>query len=786
MTLRALLLLFVVLGQVLCAAASADLRWSEQSVATVPIANGTLATLGKQLVCLGAASANAKEVVVFTLDESTRGWQRVAEFPVGTNSVQAAAGDAASMLVIASADDNETKAFLLTANPANAPPAIRPLSKLPVALRNARAAIIAKTAHVIGPDAAGTVHHFSINLDSTTWRTLPVPSVSIRHVDAVAVQSDGSARRLFLLARDNTSQLFSFDLKNATWRTLAAPPTNELRTLLPSGQAHLIAAGNGLQFYHAITNTWSPASPSPHRISQLARSGDSIFAVTDEQQVIRGEFDKPRSRFSWPDYLALAAYPLCLLVMGYVMRVRNNADQDAYFRGGRRIPWWAAGLSLVATQVSAIGFVAIPAKTFATDWTYFAGIASWFIVAPIVTWKFIPMYQRLNVTTAYEYLEIRFDFLMRALVSVLFMINQVTRAAVVLYLPAIALSAVTGIDKIWCIVAMGGVTTVYTVLGGMQTVIWTDVLQAIALLGGALLCVGLIVFNVGGVGPFFTAAMSDGKLNLVSSDWSSAEASLWIVFFGGVFARLSGLISDQNVVQRYQSTANAKQASKALWADVAVSIPWAFTIFLLGTALYVYFKIHPNLLDPTMDTDQIVPQFIAQGVPVGLAGLIVAAIFAASLDGSMLAVATTFVNDLYSRARPNSSPKNRIVIVQVLTIVLGAFATSIALLLAVSNIRSLWDLAIQMSGLFTGAIAGVFVAGLFLPRVGARAALVGVLASGVMMYFVERGGWVHVLFYAGMGIITSVVVAWLASFFWPRRARPADVGDQTAVPEVVL
>jgi len=473
-------------------------------------------------------------------------------------------------------------------------------------------------------------------------------------------------------------------------------------------------------------------------------------------------------------------------VMGYLMRVRDKGDQDAYFRGGKRIPWWAAGLSLVATQVSAIGFVAIPAKTFATDWTYFAGIASWFIVAPIVTWKFIPMYQRLNVTTAYEYLEIRFDFVMRALISVLFMINQVTRAAVVLYLPAIALSAVTGIDKIWCIVAMGGVTTVYTVLGGMQTVIWTDVLQAVALLGGALLCVGLIVFNVGGVGPFFTAAAADGKLNLVNSDWRSDEGSLWIVFFGGVFARLSGLISDQNVVQRYQSTANSKQASKALWADVAVSIPWAFTIFMLGTALYVYFKIHPNLLDPTMDTDQMLPQFIAQGVPVGLAGLIVAAIFAASLDGSMLAVATTFVNDLYSRARPSSTPKNRIVIAQLLTVALGAFATSIALLLAVSNIRSLWDLAIQMSGLFTGAIAGVFVAGLFLPRVGARAALVGVLSSGVMMYFVERGGWVHVLFYAGMGIITSVVVAWLASFIWPRRALPLDVRDQTAVPEVVL
>lgn len=666
------------------------------------------------------------------------------------------------------------------------------LPPLPVELLHLTAALHNGQLVVVGTDAAATVHAILLDVASPNpaWRAIPTPATKLSGGFALASQHDGEKKRLYLFCTAEDQRAFCFDAKSGTWRPVASPGTAQTTTSIsavPSGQAHvLVFAEESTLLYHTITDTWVELSDSVPRVrgAQAILLGSSFVVLSDSGELYRGKAVAAASHFRWPDYLALIAYPTILILAGIFLRVKDESNNDEYFRGGKRIPWWAAGLSLVATQVSAIGFVAIPAKTFATDWVYFAGIASWFVVAPIVTHKFIPLFQRMNVTTAYEYLEGRYNFPMRMLASFLFMAIQVTRAAVVLYLPAIALSAVTGIDRIWCILAMGGVTTVYTVLGGMQTVIWTDVLQAIALLGGALLCVIIVLVDVGGFKPFFTTAIADGKFALVSEDWSISGPSLWIVFFGGVFARLASLVSDQNVVQRYQSTSSSKQAARALWTDVAVSIPWACIIFLLGTALYVFFKFNPALLDPTMDTDQIVPTFIAQRVPVGLAGLVVAAIFAASLDGSMLAVATTFVNDVYGRLRPATTARARVLLAKGMTIGLGIFATSIGVLLAVSDIKSLWDLAIQMSGLFTGALAGLFILGMFFPRVGAAAAFTGMFASSAAMYLVESRSLVHVLFYAGMGICTSVMVSLLASLFFTQRVN-TNMTDQTLAPPLI-
>jgi solute:Na+ symporter, SSS family len=470
-----------------------------------------------------------------------------------------------------------------------------------------------------------------------------------------------------------------------------------------------------------------------------------------------------RSHFGWPDYIALAAYPLVLLVMGLLVRVKSS-DVEGYFRGGQQIPAWAAGLSLVASQVSAIGFMAIPAKSFATDWTYFAGVFMWFAVVPIVNHYYIPLFRRLNVTTAYEYLETRFNFPMRAFASAMFMILTVLRTSVVMLLPAIAVSAVTGIDKIHCILAMGIVTTVYTLWGGMETVIWTDVVQAVTLLGGVVLCLVIVVINVGGPATLFETAWNDGKFRMVSHDWSLAGPAIWVVLIGNFFSRLAGLTADQSVVQRYQATPNTRAARRALWTDVGVSIPWAFLIFLLGTALYVFYKQNPALLDPTIEPDQIVPLFIVERVPAGLAGLIIAAIFAASLDGSLLSVSTVFVNDVYGRLRPESSSRQRVNLARGITLGLGVFSTATGVVLAMSSRASLWDVAIRFAGLFSGGFAGLFVLGLFARRVGSAAAFVGLIVSAVVMYFVDGASDVSPLIYAAFGMVSCVVAGWLASF----------------------
>ena len=464
------------------------------------------------------------------------------------------------------------------------------------------------------------------------------------------------------------------------------------------------------------------------------------------------------------DFGTLALYLAILVAVGFYFSRRENSTAQ-FFLGGRRIPWWAAGLSLLATQVSSIGFMAIPAKSYATNWAYFAGVATWFIVVPLVTMVYIPLFRRLNVTSAYEYLEARFNLPVRLFGAAAYSFMQLGRMAVVLYLPALALAAVTGLDHRLCILTMGILCTAYTVAGGIEAVVWTDVLQAAVLVGGAMLCVGVVLTNIdGGPAHFFQVAAADGKFSMGPLNSGIAATSLWVIVVGNLFIRLAGLTSDQAVVQRYLTTSDARQSSRALWTDVAVSVPWAMLAFLFGTALYVFYKQHPGQLSPAVDIDGLVPLFVAQQLPAGLSGLIIAAIFAAamsSLDSSMHSTATVWVTDFYGRLHPTSSDRARLRLARLLTVALGMFGTLTALALAEAEIHSLWDLFQGLIGLFAGGLAGLFVLGLFSRRANGAGALVGVTASAGLLYLAQP--YVHFFLYPLVGITSCVLVGYLAS-----------------------
>jgi SSS family solute:Na+ symporter len=483
-------------------------------------------------------------------------------------------------------------------------------------------------------------------------------------------------------------------------------------------------------------------------------------------EILRISIIKDSKRLSVLDIVIIGIYFSILAGMGVFFSRRQKNTND-YFKGGGRIPWWAAGLSLFGTALSAITFMAIPAKTFATDWSYFMLNMSIFMVAPVIVFIFIPFYRKLNITTAYEYLEIRFNLAVRLLGSLSFILFQVGRMGVVLFLPAIALNVATGIDIFVCIALMGAVSLIYTMMGGIEAVIWTDVMQVIVLLGGALLSLGFIIFAIdGGMSSILDSATSFNKFNAFDLDWSLRQPTLWVMLVGGIFANVTTYGTDQTMVQRYLTTKTQSEAQKSVWTNAILTIPATLLFFFVGTALFVFYQSFPGDLNPTFESnDAIFPWYIISQLPSGLAGLLIAAIFAAamsSLSSSMNSAATAYATDIHFRFGW-SKGKNQLKIARQATLIIGVVGILFAFLMATMDIKSLWDQFQKVLGLIIGSLGGVFLLGILVKRANSSGVLIGLGMSIVVQIIIASTQAVHLLLYAATGVISCLVFGYLAS-----------------------
>lgn len=623
------------------------------------------------------------------------------------------------------------------------------------------------------------------------WETLPPWPGPARRAPALIAQGGAESNYLFLFAGaadgEPLTDAYRYHPATRTWAAIAPPPRPLAHVrAAPLGVAHvlLFAEDAPALAYHTITNTWVAAPIAPPRVNRPlavlprddglllvgAAPGDGAPLVAE-----RGAFDSVAARLTWLDYGAVFAYIALMVAVGiHFTRKRGNTTND-FLLAGQSIPWWVAGLSLMATQVSSIGFMAVPAKTFATNWAYFLGVLTWFMAVPIVIHVFIPFYRRLQVVSAYEYLELRFNAAARLLASISFSLMQTGRLAVVLLLPALAISAVTNIDVSTSIIVMGALATVYTVAGGMEAVVWADVIQTTVLLSTVILGIVLAFVGLeGGFGQFLDVVRADDKMQVVVPTMSINAAAFWVIIVGGFFSRLSSLTSDQGNVQRYMITPSVRQARHALWTDVAASIPWAFCVFLFGTMLYVFYKTHPQMLHPAVDTNGVVPLFIAQGFPNGLTGVVIAAVFAAAVadcDSAMHATSTVVTTDFYKRLRPHSSDRAGLIVARLVIVVIGAFGTSLGVYMATADIKSIWDQFITIAGLFVGVIAGLFLLGIFTRRAHGAGAVVGAVVAAGVLYWTQTQTSVHFFLFAAVGIVTCVVVGYLASLVLPGTPR---------------
>ena len=534
---------------------------------------------------------------------------------------------------------------------------------------------------------------------------------------------------------------------------------------------------SSLLIYNTITNTWVTETSSP----LLARAGMSVIPMGNQWMIVNGE-SKPGVRakevtmvkmethtnFGWLNWAVLIAYLLMMIVLGYYFMKREKGAED-FFKGGGRIPWWAAGISIYATMLSAITYMAYPAKAFATNWTYYPMLVTILIVSFPVIRYYLPFFRRLNVTSAYEYLEHRFNAPLRLMASALFIIFMVARMALVLYLPSLALTAVTGIDIYICIVLMALITIVYCTMGGVEAVVWGDVVQGIILVGGAFLAIAYLVFSTeGGASGFLHIASDNGKFQLFDWSFDYRSATFWVVIIGGMANNLISYTSDQTVIQRYLTTKDEKAAKNSILLNGVMSVFVSVAFFAIGAGLYTFFKTHPAEMDYTMAKNDIVfPFFMMSQLPSGVAGLLIAAIFAATMStisSNINSVATAFTVDFYQRFKKNATDRNLLLTARYSSLISGVFGMLIALLMATWNILSLLDFFQEILGLLSSGLGGLFLMGIFFPRIGAKAATIGFVAGIVSVFLTKNLTDTSFLLYGAIGMMVSVLVSWLVSF----------------------
>ena len=538
--------------------------------------------------------------------------------------------------------------------------------------------------------------------------------------------------------------------------------------------------------YHTITDTWTKSGSLPHATQVVTNA-----LLWDKHIVIAGGETSPGVRtsniaiaqlkpyepnFGWINYGTLIVYLLLMVMMGWFFSKRNKTTDDFFLAGGR-IPWWAAGLSIYATMLSAITYLSQPALAYSFDWQTYLGYFTILLVVPVVITFYLPFYRKLNVTTAYEYLEKRFHVNVRVFASLSFVLFQLVRMGVVVYLPALALSTVVGMDIYLAIVVMGILAILYTYLGGMEAVIWTDVVQVIVLIGGLVVGLVYIVIDLGDLGYIFKTAYNDSKMQLFDWRFSTTEVVTWSLFMGSFALSFIPYTTDQAVVQRYMTTSSEKEAKKSIWLNGIIAIPAGILIFTMGTFLYVYFKEHPEYLSVGMQNDSILPLFITNHLPPGIAGLLIAGIFSASmssLDSSMHSISTVLTVDFYKRFSPVYTDKKGLKLAKYITITVGSIGTIIACLMAAFPVRSIFFFFQEVIGLFGSAIAGIFILGIFIQRANWIGTLGGAVLTILCLVLIKYNTHINFYIYPLIGIPLCVISGSILSFAFSVKQKNLD------------
>lgn len=494
------------------------------------------------------------------------------------------------------------------------------------------------------------------------------------------------------------------------------------------------------------------------------------------------------------DLIIFAGYLLGMVVFGASF-YRRERTSDEYSTGGGTLPAWVIGLSIFATFVSSISYLALPGAAYLSNWNAYVFSLSIPIAILVAVKFFIPLYRSVGSPSAYAYLEERFGLWARLYVATFWLLTQVMRVAVILYLLALPMYVILGWDMRVIIVITGLSVLLYSMMGGIKAVIWTDAIQAIILIVGAVSALGVLMFSLpGGPAQYFEVAIQNDKFSLGSFQVSLTESTFWTVLIYGIFINLQNYGIDQNYIQRYMSAKSSKEAVSSALGGGLLYIPASLLFFMIGTGLYVYYDAFPDALPIEFReagmSDSVFPYFIVYVLPPGVTGLLVSSIFAAgmsTISTSLNSGATVVLFDFFKRYKMEANESESVRVLYLASAVICLLGVVIAFFLI--NVESALDVWWNLAGIFSGGMLGLFLLGYLSKRAGNTSAAIGAIVGLVVIawmtlspaYFPESleayKNPLHSYFTVVLGTLVIFFVGLIAAVWFGRRQRvsPAEV-----------
>lgn len=474
--------------------------------------------------------------------------------------------------------------------------------------------------------------------------------------------------------------------------------------------------------------------------------------------------------FTGIDLLVLIGYLIIVLFAGLFVSKKEMKGKE-FFKGDGSIPWWVTSFSIFATLLSPISFLSLVGNSFKGTWVLWFAQLGMLIAVPLTIKYFLPIYSKYDIDTAYQYLEIRYkDKGLRILGALMFIIYQIGRMSIIMYLPSVVLAQLMGIKVEILIIVMGIIAIIYSYSGGIKSVLWTDFIQGVVLFLGVIVSLIFLISKIdGGIGSITNELVNGGKFiseNEVWFDPNILKSSIFIIVIGAGLNTFSSYVSSQDIVQRFTTTTDMKKLKKMTYGNLVLSLTLTALLYFVGTGLYVFYNQNPTLLQAGQQ-DQIFASFITYQLPVGLTGILLAAIYAAAqstLSTGLNSVATSWTLDIQDNISSGMNDEKKTKIAKLISILVGVIAIIVSIIMANGEIKSAYEWFNGFMGLVLGVLAGIFVLGVFFKRANKYGAYIGFITSAIVVIVLkynvpEVSAWSYSIITITISVLVGYVVS---------------------------